>query len=88
MLFASATRGFKSGGWNARGTSSAVLTSFGIEKIWSYKAGWRMNLANNTGRFNGAVFRSGVKDLQTSPAFTSPTGAVNFIIQNFAGLKN
>ncbi len=88
MLFASATRGFKSGGWNARGTSAAVLTPFGIEKVWSYEAGWRMSLANNTVRFNGTLFRSDVKDLQTSSAFISPTGAVSFIIQNFAGLKN
>jgi iron complex outermembrane receptor protein len=88
MMFASATRGFKSGGWNARGTTPGVLTAFGVEKVWSYEAGWRASFLDNKVRFNGTAFRMDVKDLQTSSAFIGPTGAVTFIIQNFAGLQN
>ncbi|MEO0575590.1 MAG: TonB-dependent receptor, partial [Pseudomonadota bacterium] len=39
MAYASATRGFKSGGWNARGTSPDAFQPFGPETLWSYEAG-------------------------------------------------
>jgi iron complex outermembrane receptor protein len=88
MLFASATRGFKSGGWNARGTNFNDLQPFLPEKIWSYEAGWRWIPAGSV-RFNGTLFRSDVKDLQTPSAFLRPgTGALVFITRNFAGLRN
>ena len=41
MFFASTTRGFKSGGWNARGENSASDTAFQPEKIWSEELGMR-----------------------------------------------
>jgi len=88
MFFTSATRGFKSGGWNARGTTPALLTPFGIEKVWSYEAGWRASFLDNRLRINGTAFLLDVKDLQTSSGFLAPNGALSFIIQNFAGLRN
>jgi iron complex outermembrane receptor protein len=88
MLFASATRGFKSGGWNARGTSPATLQPFEAETIWSYEAGWRTAFLGNRLRFNGTLFQSTTKKLQTPSAFTAPSGAVTFITRNFADLGN
>ncbi|MCP5471220.1 MAG: TonB-dependent receptor [Steroidobacteraceae bacterium] len=41
MLFASATRGFKSGGWNARANFGRLALDFAAEKVWSYEAGAR-----------------------------------------------
>jgi iron complex outermembrane receptor protein len=88
MWFASATRGFKSGGWNPRGTNVNDLQPFLPEKVWSYEAGWRWTIANAV-RFNGTLFRSDVQDLQTPSAFVRPgTGAIVFITRNFAGLQN
>jgi iron complex outermembrane receptor protein len=88
MLFASATRGFKSGGWNARGTNAVTLQPFLPEKVWSYEGGWRMNLAGNSVRFNGTLFHMDVEQLQTPAAFVAPSGAVSFITRNFADLRN
>jgi iron complex outermembrane recepter protein len=88
MVFTSATRGFKSGGWNARGTSAATLQPFLPEVVWSYEAGWRTNWLGNRVRFNGTFFRADVEKLQTPSAFTGPTGAVTFITRNFADLRN
>jgi iron complex outermembrane recepter protein len=88
MLFASATRGFKSGGWNARGTSAVNLQPFEPEFIWSYEAGWRTSFMNNRLRLNGTAFKSDTKKLQTPSAFVGPTGAVSFITRNFADLSN
>jgi iron complex outermembrane recepter protein len=88
MVFASATRGFKSGGWNARGTTPATLQPFLPEFIWSYEAGWRAAFLNNRVRVNGTLFSSTTKQLQTPSAFVGPTGAVSFITRNFADLSN
>ncbi|MBL8327880.1 MAG: TonB-dependent receptor [Rubrivivax sp.] len=88
MVFGSATRGFKSGGWNARGTSAATLQPFAPEFIWSYEAGWRKAFMGNRIRFNGTFFKSDVSQLQTPSAFVGPTGAVTFITRNFADLDN
>jgi iron complex outermembrane recepter protein len=88
MLFASATRGFKSGGWNARGTAARELLAFSPEKVWSYEAGWRTSFAGDTLRFNGTFFFSDITDLQTPSAFVRPNGTLAFITRNFAGLRN
>jgi iron complex outermembrane receptor protein len=88
MLFASATRGFKSGGWNARSTSPALVQPFAPEFIWSYEAGWRTSFLGNRVRFNGTFFDSTTKQLQTPSAFVGPTGAITFITRNFADLSN
>ncbi|MCS6946162.1 MAG: TonB-dependent receptor, partial [Steroidobacteraceae bacterium] len=87
-LFASATRGFKSGGWNARGTVAAANQPFAPEKVWSYEAGLRSDWLDGKLRFNLTAFKLDVEDLQTPSAFTAPTGAVTFITRNFAGLDN
>jgi iron complex outermembrane recepter protein len=88
MLFGSATRGFKSGGWNARGTSPATLQPFLPEFIWSYEGGWRTAFLNNRVRLNGTLFSSTTQQLQTPSAFVAPSGAVSFITRNFADLSN
>jgi iron complex outermembrane recepter protein len=88
MVFASATRGFKSGGWNARGTAAFELQPFAPEVVWSYEAGWRTSWLGNRLRFNGTFFRADVEKLQTPSAFTRPNGTVAFITRNFADLQN
>lgn len=40
-VFASATRGFRSGGWNARVNNASGLTPFLAERVWSYESGLR-----------------------------------------------
>jgi iron complex outermembrane recepter protein len=88
MLFTSATRGFKSGGWNARATAPVNMQPFAPEFIWSYEAGWRTAFMGNRVRFNGTAFKSTTKQLQTPSAFVAPSGAVSFITRNFADLGN
>ncbi len=87
MWYASATRGFKSGGWNARGTVANTLQPFAPEKVWSYEAGVRTELADNRVRLNVTAFKSDVEDFQLPSAFNDPdTGAITFITRNFADL--
>lgn len=40
-LYASATRGYRSGGWNARATVPNVLLPYAPERAWTYEAGIR-----------------------------------------------
>lgn len=88
MIYASATRGFKSGGWNARGTTAPSLQPFSEEKVWSYEAGLRSEFAGNRARFNATVFFSDVEDFQLPSAFNDPvTGSPTFITRNFADLE-
>lgn len=89
-VFASATRGFKSGGWNARGTGTAVTNQpFAPEKVWSYEVGLRSEWLDRKLRLNLTAFRLEVEDLQTPSAFANPaTGAITFITRNFSDLEN
>ena len=86
-LFVSATKGFKSGGWNARSANPALLQSFSEEQVWSYEAGFRSQWFNNRVTFNATGFFLDVEDFQIPSAFDSPTG-IEFITGNFAGLEN
>ena len=89
LFFASATRGFKSGGWNARGTSPNTLLPFDPEKVWSYEAGAKTEFFDNRLRLNLTGFWLETKALQTPSAFVDPvTGGVSFITQNFADYRN
>lgn len=88
-VFASATRGFKSGGWNARGTTPVANQPFSPEKVWSYELGLRSEWLDRKLRLNLTAFQLDVEDLQTPSGFTNPvTGAITFITRNFADLDN
>jgi iron complex outermembrane recepter protein len=89
LIYASATRGFKSGGWNARGTAPNTLLPFDPEKVWSYEAGAKTDFLDNRLRANLTLFWLETKDLQTPSAFVDPvSGGVTFITQNFADYQN
>ncbi|MCC5870443.1 MAG: TonB-dependent receptor [Gammaproteobacteria bacterium] len=86
LWFISATNGFKSGGWNARGAAPHVAGSylpFGPEKVWSYEAGLRSEWLDSSLRANVTVFWAEVEDLQLISGIPNPAGAgVLFLTQN------
>lgn len=88
LLFASATNGFKSGGWNARGTAASELLPFGPEKVWSYETGFKADLFNKRLRFNLTAFLIDLTGLQTPSAFVRPNGSIAFLTRNFANYLN
>ena len=87
-FYASATRGFKSGGWSARGTTPDQLQPFDSEVVWSYELGMRSSWYDNRLRVNLTAFYTDVSDFQLPTAFTPITGQIQFITKNFAGLEN
>jgi iron complex outermembrane recepter protein len=62
LLYASATRGFKSGGFNLMNTGE----EFQPEKIWSYELGLKSTWLENRLRANAAAFYYNYKDLQVN----------------------
>lgn len=88
LLFLSATKGFKSGGWNARATAPAEALPFGPETAWSYEAGLKADLMDNRLRVNLTGFLLDIKGLQTPSAFTRANGSIAFITRNFANYRN
>jgi iron complex outermembrane receptor protein len=92
MGFASATRGFKSGGWNARATAGpngpAQIQPFTEEKVWSYELGLRSEWFDKRLRANITGFSFEAEDFQLPSAFVNPNGSITFITQNFATLEN
>jgi iron complex outermembrane receptor protein len=87
-FYASATRGFKSGGWNARGLQAELNQPFDSEIAWSYELGMRSEWLDGTLRLNVTAFYLDVSDFQLPTAFEGSSGEVTFITKNFAGLEN
>ncbi len=69
MLYASATRGFKSGGFNF--SSGNSIQGYDPEKLWSYEGGFKSTLLDKRLRFNASAFYYDYTDLQVS-AFITP----------------
>ena len=84
MLYASATKGFKSGGWNSRCTTGPGCLSFNPESLWSYEMGMRGDYMDGRLRANVTLFYSDLKDLQTTSA--TPDG--QFLTTNAGGINN
>ena len=62
LAYASATRGFKSGGFNI--TSPEAGRGYGPEWAWSYEAGLKSAFAGGRARLNLAAFHTDYSDLQ------------------------
>ncbi len=88
LLFASATRGFKSGGWNARSTAPTLFLPFGKETVWSYEVGAKTEWLDNRLRLNVTGFWMDTKGYQIPSAFVNPNGSLSFITRNFADFRN
>jgi iron complex outermembrane receptor protein len=65
MLYVSAARGFKSGGFNARPTSNPPrFTSYDPEYLTTYEAGYKSEWLDHRLRLNTAVFHSTYRNIQ------------------------
>jgi len=87
MFFVSATNGFKSGGWNARGTTAATNSAFGPEEAWSYELGMRSDLLDDSLRLNLTAYRLDVTDLQLLSGQPRAGGGIDFVTRNAGGLE-
>jgi iron complex outermembrane receptor protein len=67
MIFVSAARGFKSGGYQGiAGTASSASAPYNPEYAWSYELGAKTQWFDNRLRLNASVYRTNYTDLQFS----------------------
>ncbi len=93
MLYASASRGFKAGGFNGRANSAPEVKSaeYNPEYVWTYELGMKWRSADNKLQANVAAFHSDYTNFQArvseiqNPGSTTPTFA--FPVLNAAKLK-
>lgn len=89
LFYISATRGFKSGGWNARGYSPQQVLPFSPEKVWSYEGGFKGEFLDRHIRANISAYQMDVTDLQTPSGIVNPAnGSITFVTRNFANYRN
>jgi iron complex outermembrane receptor protein len=88
LVYASATRGFKSGGWNGRSVQPQQTLPFGPEKAWTYEAGVKSDWWDDKLRTNANVFLNEVSNFQGASAVVDRiTNLPVFLTQNFATLE-
>ncbi len=92
LLYASYSRGFKSGGFQGRGTSAAsVREPFDPEIADSYEAGLKATLLDGRLQINPTVFHTDFRDLQTvellRPAGSPPNTTASLVTQNAANAE-
>ncbi|MBB5687700.1 TonB-dependent receptor [Sphingobium boeckii] len=88
LVFASATNGFKSGGWNGTNSNPALVLPFRPEVTWSYETGFKSELFDRKLRLNGNVYLAITKDLQvTSGIIIPPLTTVSQLARNAGKLQ-
>ena len=72
-LYASASRGFKSGGYPGRAFGAAEFVAFDPETVWTYEASIKVQRFNNRLNMTAAYFYSDYEDLQLNGFGQDPT---------------
>jgi iron complex outermembrane recepter protein len=74
LLYASVSRGVKSGGFTAYNTLSIpAVDPFEPETLWAYEVGFKSDLADGTARLNGAFFYYDYSKQQVLGGLIDPT---------------
>ena len=86
MSYVSYTRGFKSGGFNARSTTPLQWGPYDDMQVDSYEVGVKSMWLDNRLRFNMSVFYEDLSDMQTQVNAVDPgsQGGYSTVVQNAA----
>jgi len=87
MTYFSASRGFKSGGFNGRGRSTNEITSYDPETMWSYEIGVKSEWFQRRLRFNAAAFYNDYSDLQFTLSTSDAAGTQIIVVGNAAAAE-
>jgi iron complex outermembrane receptor protein len=84
LLYASAARGFKSGGYSAIAIFNLndARTPYGPETNWTYEAGFKTDMFDNVLRVNANYFHARISDLTLNATVVNPDGTQSFPVQN------
>ena len=84
LLYASATRGFKSGGYNSLQPSNPP---YDPEYLWAYEIGTKSQFAEDRVRLNAAIFYYDYTDLQVSTFLNNLTFITNAAEASIQGVE-
>lgn len=76
LVYASASRGFKSGGFDGRANNDFAFQPFEPEYVWSYEAGLKTSWLDGAVIANGAIFYNDYTDLQVTSFGADPVTGV------------
>jgi iron complex outermembrane receptor protein len=81
LLYVSASRGYKTGGFNTEGSLDADLREYGSESLWNYEAGFKGSLFDDRLQARLAVFYMDRDDVQvqSSTLRMRANGSTEFI---------
>jgi len=83
LLYVSASKGFKSGGFNAAFASSPLgLEPFGKEELWALEGGWKATLLEGSMTLNGAAYYYDWRDFQAQTLVLDELGVPNQVLSN------
>lgn len=85
MLYASATNGFKSGGWNGNAAVATRVLAFKPEVTWSYEGGIKSELFDRKVRINLNGYYARTKNLQITSGIVPPGETVIVSLARNAG---
>jgi iron complex outermembrane receptor protein len=82
MLYASASRGFKSGGFDGRANTAEAAAPYDPETLWAYEAGVRSQSRDDRVTANFTVFYNDYTDLQLSSFVADENGGFAALFTN------
>ena len=87
-LYASATNGFKSGGWNGRVNNPALVVAVAPERVWAYELGLRSQFLDRKVTVNLTGFQQDVKGYQNTVQVLLPGQTqITTLLQNIADFR-
>lgn len=82
LAYATASRGFKSGGFDGRANDAAGAAPYRPETLWAYEAGLKSSLMDHRLVANLALFWNDYKDLQLSSFVADQNGSFAALFTN------
>jgi iron complex outermembrane recepter protein len=87
MVYASWSRGFRSGGFNGRATTTTSVGPYDPERVDSYEVGLKADLADGLVRFNPTIFQANYDNKQEEFLRAAAGGATETVVQNAASAR-
>ena len=84
LVYASWSRGFRSGGFNGRGTTAAAIGPYNPETVDSFEAGIKASFADDKIHFNPTIFWANYNNKQEEIIRPAIGGGTETIVQNAA----
>jgi iron complex outermembrane recepter protein len=88
MLYASWSRGIRSGGFNGRGASPTSIGPYQPEKVDSFELGLKADFADGMFRFNPTIFQANYGNKQEDILRPAPSGfGTETVVENVASAR-